>query len=62
MAGYWFGKTVSATLQPQQLRSLPGIVQPPQLMGIVNFKTIKGCSQSSSSRCPTKFTTMEKGK
>ncbi|XP_044488308.1 uncharacterized protein LOC123213044 isoform X2 [Mangifera indica] len=60
--GYWFGRTVSATLQPQQLRIIPGIVNPPQLMGIVNFSSIKGCNQSSSSRCLMKYITMEKGK
>ncbi|KAK3223276.1 hypothetical protein Dsin_010301 [Dipteronia sinensis] len=59
--GYWFGKMVSATLQPQQLiKSVLGIVQALQCMVTVNFSTTKDYNRSSSSRCPMKSTTMEK--
>ena len=62
MPGYWFGKMVSAILQPQQLRSTLENVQALQSMGIVNINTIKDFNQNSSSRCPMKSTTMVKGK
>lgn len=62
MAGYWFGKMVSATLLlQQQLRSILEIVQALQFMATVNFNTIKGFNQSFSSKCPMKSTTMAKG-
>lgn len=62
MPGYWFGKTVSATFLHQLQRSSLAIVQVHLFMATVNFNPIKGFNQSSSSRCPMKSTTTEKGK
>lgn len=61
MAGYWFGKMVSATLQHQQQRLVLGIVQAHLCMVTVSFSTIKAFNLSFSSRCLMKSTTMEKG-
>lgn len=68
MAGYWFGKMVSATLVPPQqlMRSTPVLIVLQalhhQCMATVNFNNTMACNQSFSSRCPMKSTTTEKGK
>lgn len=71
MAGYWFGKMVSATLVPQphqlMIRSTHPMmnVQVALLLSmVINFNIISStmdCNLSFFSRCPMRSTTTEKG-
>ena len=61
-AGYWSGKMVSAILLHRQLlKSILEIVLPHRFMGTVNFSPTKDCNRNSSSRCPMRSITTEKG-